>query len=136
MEAKDTRIYMIVDTEKIKPGNEDECVELKDDRDNRNPRKDPENFLSVVNPHKNVFWFGQPKDRPQDTIGIIGIENKSGSEHNFLKDKRNDPSDRGAYMAEVKTGFEDGMESSYNIIFEIKGRNGQFTVDPKLMMKT
>lgn len=134
METKDTRIYMIVDTKNILPGNEEEHVEFKDDRNNKNPQKDPRNFTSVINPRKKVFWFGEPKDQPQDTIEIKGIQSKDSTPE-FLEDKGPDPSGRGAYMAKVKTGFKDEEESKYNVIFEIKGRKGQYTVDPKLLMK-
>lgn len=135
MEAKDTRIYMIVDTENINQGNEDKHVEFKDDRDNKNPVKDPRNFTSVINPRKKVFWFGEPKDQQQDTIEIKGIQRKDSNDPEFLKNNGTDPSHRGAYMADVAEGFKDGEESSYNVLFEIKGRKGQYSVDPKLLMK-
>ena len=136
MEAKDTKIYMIVDTENITSGNVEDHVEFRDDRTNPNPKKDPRNFTSVINPRYKVFWFGEPKDQPQNTIEIIGIERKSENDPEFLKNNGSAPSHRGAYMAEVKEGFKNDEESDYNLIFNIKGRDGQFTVDPKLLMKT
>ncbi|NJY62741.1 hypothetical protein HC174_08220 [Salinimicrobium sp. CDJ15-81-2] len=135
MEAKDTRIYMIVDTEKIRSGKEEECVEFKDDRKNPNPHNDPRKFNSVINPRKKVFWYGEPKARPQDTVDIVDIERKGANDPDFLKTKGNDPSRRGAYMGQVIDEGKDGEVSSYNVIFEIKDKKGQYRVDPKLTME-
>ena len=134
MEAKDTRIYMRVDTEKIEPKKEDKFVEFRDDRKNPDFKKDTENFLSIINPGQKVFWIGEPKNRMQDTIEIVDIRKKKGNPE-FLKNLGKDPSRNGVFMAEVKDALEKG-EEGYDVIFKIKGKEEQFTVDPKLIMKT
>ena len=136
MEAKDTKIYMIVDTEKIKVGNENQHVEFKDDRKNKDPKNDPKNFVSIINPGKKVFWFGESKDQPQNTIEIIDIQRKDPKQPEFLKTQGNDPSHKGAYMGQVIDDGKNEEESSYNVLFNIKNKDGQFKVDPKLLMKT
>ncbi len=133
MEAKDTKIYMIVDTEKIQPGKADEYVEFKDNRANPAPKKDPENFTSQINAGKKVFWFGSPKDVSKDTIEITEIAKKKKDEPIFLKEIGNDPDHRGAFMANVIDDYHKGLES-YLIKFRIKGHKSEYEVDPKLEM--
>lgn len=133
MEAKDTKIYMIVDTKKIQPGRVDDYVEFKDNRNNPNPKKDPANFTSEISAGKKVFWFGEPKEQSQDTIEITGIVRKKKDEPDFLKDLGDDPDHRGAYMAQVIEEYTGGRES-YSIRFRIKGHEAEYEVDPKLEM--
>ena len=134
MGTQDTKIYMRVDTKEIQQGNEEEHVEFKDDRKNPDFKKDPKNFVSEINPGQKVFWFGQPKDQMQSTIKIVEIKKKDGDPE-FLKSQGKDPSHNGAYMAQVIDSMEKG-EEGYDVIFEIKNKEGQFKVDPKLIMKT
>lgn len=134
MGAKDTKVYMIVDTKKIDVNNVEQHVEFKDNRKNPNPSKDPVNFVSQIDAGQKVFWFGEPKQEAQDTIEIIEIERKGQDEPEFLESKSKDPAHRGAFMAKVINDYQKGTES-YKIIFRIKGRTDQFKVDPKLEMK-
>lgn len=133
METKNTKIYMRVDTQNIQPGKEEDYVEFKDDRKNPEFKKDPKNFVSEINPAKKVFWYGEPKSQKQDTIEILDIKKKDGNPE-FLKSQGKDPSHNGAYMADVIDSMEKG-EEGYDVIFKIKNKEGQFKVDPKLLMK-
>ncbi len=134
MGAKNTKIYMIVDTVNIKPGKADDFVEFKDNRKNPHPVKDPANFTSEINAGEKVFWFGDPKKEAKDTIEIVQIEKKKTDEPNFLKEVGKDPSHKGAFMARVIDKYEEG-EESYFIKFRIKGHQSDYKVDPKLVME-
>lgn len=132
MEAKNTKIYMIVDTKHIKPGKEDEYVKFKDNRRNKDPKGDPVNFTSEIDPGAKVFWFGEPENEERDTIEITGIKQK-GAGPVLIDDIGKDPQHRGAYMAQVVEDYTIGLES-YSITFRIKDHKAEYEVDPKLVM--
>ncbi len=132
MEAQNTKIYMIVDTTKIQPGRIDEFVEFKDNRKNPNPQKNPVEFTSEINAGQKVFWFGEPKEAPRDTIEITEVKRKEDGPK-LIKDIGNDPGHRGAFTAQVVDEYLEGRES-YSIKFRIKGHATEYEVDPKLEM--
>ncbi|MHA6281061.1 hypothetical protein ACXYMT_12850 [Salinimicrobium sp. CAU 1759] len=132
MGAENTKIYMIVDTKEIQPGNVDKNVRFKDNRGNKEPQGDPVNFTSDVNAGQKVFWFGQPEDEQRDTIEITGVKRKNGGPK-LLKDIGKDPAHSGAYMARVVDDYIEGLES-YSISFRIKDHKAEYEVDPKIRM--
>lgn len=134
MEAKDTKIYMIVNTTEIQPGKIDEYVEFKDNRSNPNPQKDPVNFTSEISSGKKVFWFGEPKEEQRDTIEITGVKRKNNGPE-LIKDIGQDPGHRGVYMAQVVSDYIEGLEG-YSITFRIKDHQTEYEIDPKLRMVT
>lgn len=128
MGAKNTKIYMIVDTKNIQPGSVDKFIEFKDNRKNPTPKPDPVNFTSEIDAGEKVFWYGEPKE----SIEITGVKRKNNGPQ-LIQDIGQDPSHLGVYKAQVVDHYTEGLDS-YSVTFRIKGHKAEYEVDPKLVM--
>lgn len=132
--GQNTEITMIVETEGITPNNVDSHVEFKDNRNNKQPSSDPQNFTSVINPNFDVLWNAEAKNGSEDSINITEIHQKSDKGGVVLLKGTPGPNgENGSFKAEVKDQFIQGQESYY-VKFQINGRGPEYTVDPKLEM--
>lgn len=129
----DTKITMEVDTKKINENNVDQHVKFKDNRKNKKPKGDPENFTSEINQGKHVFWYGEPVNGETDTIQILSVSRKKEDEPEFLESNGKGPVANGVYRAKVKDEYIKG-EESYYLRFTINHADTIYQVDPKLAM--
>ncbi len=126
-------ITLTVDTSAINSSNIDEMSSFGQAEEVSN-----EEFTITVKSGDIVVWQGVSSSSPADEVKISAINYQGGTNvfgQNTLKDTRQNP---GVVVGTVEDR-PDGAETKYMISFKVfnngERRNGNFNIDPKIMIK-
>lgn len=135
--AKNTNIYVLVDTASINHTDPDKYVEISDNRGDK-PNK-AKHFTATIDKKKKVYWHALVKDSlsyPEHSVKISKIEMKTvnGGTQLLRKKSYTHKADE-VIRGKVKKKYMDG-EQNYNIILIVNNDiENPYIIDPKLRMK-
>ncbi|MGA9326734.1 MAG: hypothetical protein WBV47_11840 [Salegentibacter sp.] len=133
----DTHVLMAVDTRNINEDNINSNIFFIDDRMVCcNTPVDPENYVSLVDQNRKIYWRGRALDETTgDRIDITAFYRKPEGGAEILESSFADPEQEGVLVGKVRNEQVSGFEL-YSLEFSII--NGDmvrtYTVDPKLKM--